>query len=569
MTSRSLVSARQKYDANLRLTEDYTSILTKGISSLSTANDSAVHLNRKIGYLQSEFLSKFVSSDTDSADLRRERAIEKWLYTEHWNRLVNERLIDLPADFQIFRGVEFSSFITFCQTLVRETIGDMPDDSDFIGGFSGGASTSRNRLQSLPALKYLGQADVTEDALTWWESVSDLMPGWMSFKDDMSNRVVPGNVLFTVPKTTSIDRCACKEPDLNMFMQRGLGARIRKDLRRVGIDLNDQSRNRRYAKSGSQSGLLATLDLSSASDSVCTEFVRLLLPPIWFCALDALRSKVTMIDGVEHSNEMFSSMGNGFTFELESLLFYTLARATAYFQGVSGVISVYGDDLIVPTHLAPDLVFVLNLFGFGVNKDKSFWDGSFRESCGGHYDGGRDITPFYLRKPIETYVDLIHIANSLRKWALIDIRVGEGVVDFLDCNAYPLWCALRDGIPKSLWGGRDLSSKYQLVTPDLPLMVLKPTVVGKATGKGGYVHWLFAAHRREPRTTTGGSTSVGTNSLSSLALIPPDAVMTSQASDVIHRFRPVKAVGTVPRLRGFFVEELLDAEDVPAMVQTS
>jgi hypothetical protein len=274
-----------------------------------------------------------------------------------------------------------------------------------------------------------------------------------------------------------------------MFIQKGLGGAIRRGLRRQGIDLNDQSRNRDLAHQGSITGLLATLDLSSASDSVTVGLVQLLMPPIWYGYLADVRSPITDVFGELHRNEMFSSMGNGFTFELESLLFYVLARTTAYFRGISGVISVYGDDIICPTALTHDLVWVLSYTGFEVNSSKSFWEGPFRESCGGHYYDGRDITPFYVKAPVTDLISLIHLGNAVRKWASHDF--------FIDEEVYPLWAQIRDMVPKQFWGGRDLSSTEALVTGDLPRKRIVSVTSRHSNGTGGYVLWLNATMNRE------------------------------------------------------------------------
>jgi hypothetical protein len=207
-----------------------------------------------------------------------------------------------------------------------------------------------------------------------------------------------------------------------------------------------------------------------------------------------------MIDGEEHVNEMFSSMGNGFTFELETLIFYSVARTCAYFRGISGVISVYGDDIICPSMLADDLTWVLEYLGFTVNTEKSFVSGPFRESCGGHYHNGVDVTPFYLRKPIETLVDLIHVANAIRLWS---DRLGLGV---LDPVLRDTWTWLQSHIPENLWGGHELSSTHQLVTRDAPHKRLVPMVHTMDFEKtpervriGTYVHWLNTTMRRTKR----------------------------------------------------------------------
>lgn len=454
----------------------------------------------KTDYLKEEIFSKYVDESTDPADLRRARAIEKWLATEKVNEVTNERLLTTHEEYNILPRVTFADFVAFSRDIIQGILGDVVPEEALIGSFSGGASTSRNRTSSHPAGKYLGQADVTSSAYEIFEDFLDDIPGWDIMGANVVFNVVPGNVMFTVPKKTDIDRCACKEPDINMWLQKGVGAYIRKCLRKTGINLNDQSINRSLARKGSFDQSLATLDLSSASDSVSRELVALLLPVNWFTILDSIRSRVTNINGEEHRNEMFSSMGNGFTFELESLLFYTLARATAYFRGIPGVISVYGDDIIAPTPLYHDLVWVLKYFGFSVNPDKSWHEGPFRESCGGHYIDGRDITPFYIKEPIRTLPQLIDVANKLRKWAEIeDLSV-------LDPSVEPIWVWLKSLVPQCLWGGTDLSFRYQLVSPDLQVMRLHEESKRSSTGYGGYLHWLNATWDRD-QVSDGVSTS--------------------------------------------------------------
>jgi len=445
----------------------------------------------KTDYLKSEILSKFVSDETDPPAVRRTRAIFKWLCTERENEATNERLLMTPDEYNILPRVSFGSFVEVCRDIISGIIGDTVPEEALIGSFSGGASTSRNRTKSHPARKYLGQADVTSRCLAIWEEfVSPQVVGWLGEGARLRTNVVPGNVLFTVPKKTDIDRCACKEPDLNMFVQKGIGKHFRACLRRTGINLNDQSINRSLAREGSLSGRLATLDLSSASDSVSSGLVELLLPECWYTFLDAVRCQVTIIDGEEHRNHMFSSMGNGFTFELESLLFLALARTTAFFTKTRGVVSVYGDDIICPTDLAAPLEKVLTYMGFQLNADKSFSSGPFRESCGGHYWNGLDITPFYVREPIKYLDQLIDIANKLRQWATVE---GLSVLDF---EVEGIWFWLKSFVPSQLWGGWDTSFKYQLVSDDDPDCRLQPVSDSSSTGEGGFYHWLNATWDR-------------------------------------------------------------------------
>lgn len=510
--------------------DDLTDRLREKINGLS---ESIKH-----DYLKSEVFSKFVSKDTDPPSVRRQRAMNKWLATEADNAATEDRLLTTREDFNILPHVEFSSFVAFCRGVIADIIGDTPPVDALIGAFSGGASTSRPRTSSHPASKYYGIAHITSRCLdVFVDCVVEEVPGWLNAQTSLNLQfdVVPGNVFFTVPKKTDIDRVACKEPDINMFVQKGIGQYFRTCLLRSGINLQDQSINRSWAQVGSRYGKLATLDLSSASDSVSTELVSLLLPETWFTLLDSVRSHVTIIDGEEHRNCMFSSMGNGFTFELESLLFYALMRTTAYFRGTRGVISVYGDDIIIPTELADMAIWVLNYFGFQVNPDKSFVDGPFRESCGGHYWNGVDITPFYVKAPIESMADLIDVANKLRRFG--DLCIGtERLSSVVDPEIESIWLWLKSLVPSYLWGGADLSFKYQLVSADTPKLRLSEETKSKGAGPGGYPHWLNATWYR-----------MGVN----------EAVVTSGRTVSLKRYRlrPVRE-RTVPRLEAYFLHEL-------------
>jgi hypothetical protein len=543
------------------LPSDLTSQLVEKLNSLGAGP--------KADYLKEQLLTKFVSKDTDPAPLRRQRAIEKWLATELRNEETNERIITTHEDYQILPHVPFRVFVEWCRRYVIDIIGEIPPESALVGAFSGGASTSRKRTESHPALKYAGISHVTPRCLPWWESAKTLMPGWHTvpnpyfgpFKpvqdwivdgvvrparygpfNGIPDRVeaetfpvviqeVKGNVLFTVPKKSDIDRVACKEPDINMFIQKGVGTFLRRRLRKFGIDLNDQSRNRDLARQGSITNLLATLDLSSASDSVTTELVNLLLPTFWFTLLDASRCHVTIIDGEEHQNHMFSSMGNGFTFELESLLFFVLCKATAYFTGTRGVISVYGDDIICPAEMYHEVSWVLGYFGFILNMDKSFPDGPFRESCGGHYYLGDDITPFYIREPVARMDSLIDVANKLREWSRLSPSL-----NLLNPETEEIWSWLKQRVPRCLWGGVDTSFKYQLVSTDTPEKRLFEETDSSGTGIGGYFHWLNATWDRAS---------------------PSDGVSTSRRSTATGKFRLKRALpSAVDRLETYFYHEI-------------
>lgn len=450
--------ARKWRNANTRLPEGCATIVRGLTEFLSDGRGSP-----STDYLTEQYLSKFLDEELTPASERRSNAIQKWFSVEEKNRVVNARFRNIDMGYNILPRISIARFLKFARRLSSNILGPLKD-SIVLGQFSGGASTSRRRTKSHPALKFLGEAHLTEEAWKYLDTLYREAPMLQQYSFPTSFREVEGAVLFTVAKKTDIDRCACKEPDINMYLQKGVGSHIRRRLRAFNINLNDQSVNRRLAWQGSISNDLATLDLSSASDTICIEVVRAILPTDWFEYLNDIRSQVVDVDGTLVRTEMFSSMGNGFTFELESLLFYVLMRAASYFEGIPGVISVYGDDLIIPSELYDPAVWILSEFGFTVNQDKSFHEGPFRESCGGHYSNGEDVTPFYLKREATHLTDVIRVANQLRRWACADPSRRYSMP-----SIYNVWTLLASFVPRDLWGGRDYNSDTQLVSPHSPI----------------------------------------------------------------------------------------------------
>nr|APG77231.1 hypothetical protein [Hubei levi-like virus 7] len=254
-----------------------------------------------------------------------------------------------------------------------------------------------------------------------------------------------GNVIVTVPKNSKTDRVIAIEPDINLWFQKAIGTMIRRRLRRVGIDLNDQTRNQQLARLGSKTLDLCTVDFSSASDSISLEVVRELLPPGWFQLLDTCRSKFGMLDSGPLRWQKFSSMGNGYTFELESLIFYAAAQACMEYLGIQGEISVFGDDVILPTQAFDLFSSYSEFLGFKVNPDKSFASGYFRESCGSYYFDGVDCKPLFLKEKLVNVESLYKLANGIR---LLAHRYGN--YRSCDSSFRDSWTALVLRIPEPL-----------------------------------------------------------------------------------------------------------------------
>lgn len=292
--------------------------------------------------------------------------------------------------------------------------------------FSGGASTRLPRRKAAAPMKFTGKPHVTRNCALLALNLIWFHEPWRRYCQDRFGResdpftwvtIVEGSEYFTVPKTARTLRGACKEAELNMLCQKAQGNMLRRRLRAVGIDLNDQTVNQYLAGCGSRTGALATIDLSNASDSVSLVLLDL-LPWDWKRYLLMTRSeKVKLPDGSWHTLEKVSSMGNGFTFELESLIFWALAASVVSLRRVSDRrIGVYGDDIIVHASCAPDLINVLAYCGFSTNISKTYVDGPFRESCGKHYHYGVDVTPFFVREALDIPGEEFHFLNQLNEW---------------------------------------------------------------------------------------------------------------------------------------------------------
>lgn len=282
------------------------------------------------------------------------------------------------------------------------------ESASFDRRLKGFGLTAYDKISNAPTASY----NVPEwliDHLVWETSYGD------AWGNVLSNRLIPrtpGNKFASVPKDAVKERGIGMEPGLNVIGQLAVGAEMRKRLQSRGLlHTTSQDRHRRMAMAASRDGSHATIDLSNASDTICYNLVHLLIPEDWFSLLDSLRSPKTQVGKRWITLEKFSSMGNGYTFELETLIFASLAHACGARIGVDS--SIYGDDTIVPVEVAGDVVRLFQLCGFTINKKKSYLSGPFRESCGGDFLAGADVRPFSLEEAPHDPASWISFHNGL------------------------------------------------------------------------------------------------------------------------------------------------------------
>lgn len=239
--------------------------------------------------------------------------------------------------------------------------------------------------------------------------------------------VVDGNRITFVPKDARVERSIAIEPTLNLYLQLGVDGFIRRRLKRWGVDLDHQEKNQRLAYLGSIETVdpYVTIDLANASNSISLKLCKALLPECWYNYLIALRSPVGDLKGQTISYEMISSMGNGYTFALESAIFTSIVYGVM--KETSGSFkrdefAVYGDDIIVRQSISSTLIEALTNCGFEINVDKSFLDGSVRESCGTDWFQGIPVRPVFLHDIPSEVDELLSDLNRLKR--ILSLRWG-------------------------------------------------------------------------------------------------------------------------------------------------
>lgn len=226
--------------------------------------------------------------------------------------------------------------------------------------------------------------------------------------------------LAFVPKDFKSVRIIMQTGEGTMLVQRCFGKALRKALLKEGVDLGNQQTNQDWARFGSKTGLVATIDLSSASDTISCGTIKKFLPVRWYNWLMSCRDSQVRVGDHVHTLEKIASNGNGFCFELESLVFYAMTLAcTELTGGDTSFVSIYGDDIILPSSGASLLSRFFLHNGFFINNDKSFsGPEGFRESCGGHFYKGQDVTPIYIKEEIVDLSDKFHVFNQLNSWSV-------------------------------------------------------------------------------------------------------------------------------------------------------
>lgn len=304
------------------------------------------------------------------------------------------------------------------------------------------------------------------------------LPG-MNYENE-GCQVLTSSRLKFVPKDYRTTRSICMEPIGFMWAQQGvrlwLEDYISKSILGNHVVLEDQGVNQRASAFGSKTGLVDTLDLSSASDSVSWDLVKAIFPAKILKHLAATRTRdVEVPSGQIVRVSKFAPMGSALCFptqclvysaviltvgicqyfgidwkdpealtgvDLERAYYMAFRRRLSEGRGALQPFFAYGDDLIVDNAISSSVIEALTMLGFDVNVEKSFFGRSaYRESCGEHHFKGESITPYYFKVKkvsqqvsIATLEGVIQHANKALDYGYLHLR--KHLIQF--CLYYPI-----------------------------------------------------------------------------------------------------------------------------------
>lgn len=212
--------------------------------------------------------------------------------------------------------------------------------------------------------------------------------------------------IIEVPKDFSGQRVIGIEPVIKQFVQQGIARHLRLETKFGRRFLSHLTRPDLHVARALPTKM-TTIDLKDASDTVSLSLVDHLFGADWGTFLRQWSTGVaTLPDGSGHSLAMIATMGCGFCFEVETIVFHLVAALIAYNQlrcvGCSDAIgadvflsrstvsldhlvrqvSVFGDDIVLPRSWMPWIDIGFAASGLILNPKKTCRTERFAETCG-------------------------------------------------------------------------------------------------------------------------------------------------------------------------------------------
>lgn len=238
--------------------------------------------------------------------------------------------------------------------------------------------------------------------------------------------------LIAVRKDSRGPRLICVHPSESIWIQKGLERLLVSGISRYRgskgtwpcghVHFDDQTVNANLAAYSSQSRYYATIDLKEASDRISDVLIQALFGRSYkyfgCCRAQKLVCPELDRSGIPYDDNIhaYAPMGNATTFPVQSIVFWAICVSTLEVLGGYNPsdIYVFGDDLVVPSDAVERIIFSLESFGLCVNKEKSFWRGAFRESCGTDAFHGVNVTPLrWVKRPVISTIEDVAAACNL------------------------------------------------------------------------------------------------------------------------------------------------------------
>lgn len=313
----------------------------------------------------------------DSQDITDYLDTEERVKNTIWSNWLEETLTDLMTKW--FGNIDMSNLI------YHHGPGTVAEKSGWIDAVSKYRYIQLTRSQLWAVYQYDDEPNI---------------PQWVLNKPPGED--VPAK-LTSVPKNILKRRWICKESTTTMFLQQAVKDRWA-DFINQNADLShfmpirDPERNASLAQTGSITGGYATIDMSDASDTVPNRLIQRIFAgtPLTF-GLKFFRSRSVRIPTVGVRRLLkHAPMGSALCWLamlslIAGLCFLAVQRCGDVPK--RGDFAVYGDDVVIRTKYVPELRKLLDETGFKLNVNKTFLDGPFRESCGGEYLNGIEVTP--------------------------------------------------------------------------------------------------------------------------------------------------------------------------------
>lgn len=346
-----------------------------------------------------------------ASEKRQRKALEGYIRTEvevqQWSANVS------PDDLRLFGQAASALYLPFLARLERDVWENYTHPKHGPGSTADGLSGNqkyRQRVWHERLEKCFPMGEYLIPSHRYWKDLQDV-------ELRAPEQEEPVKVIL-VPKTLKTPRVIAMEPTCMMYAQQSLMVPLVEGLERDDylspfVGFTDRGPNQTMAQVGSLDGSLATLDLSEASDRVSNLLVLALFrhTPFLSECVQSCRSLRGRVNEDVINLSKFASMGSALTFPIEEMVFLTIVflaaseqaghqLSRAEFSRLKGKVRIYGDDIIVPTDLAPYVVRKLEAFGFKINAAKSFTEGNFRESCGAEYFRGHDVSITRVRRAL-------------------------------------------------------------------------------------------------------------------------------------------------------------------------